>query len=206
MKNVLVIGGCGTIGKHLCKHFIDKGYFVVCVDDMSGDNAEYPESWSFEINVHEHRYFVYMYMDCAELFEYDVKYFGEDPQWDIIIYAATSVKQQQQHQQQYNSEEKSLQLSRRIKDVIATCRFFEWLPKLKTKPKQVIYFTSKLDETESKDWRADWHEYIGQLVANMTRETCDIPVDIYECPVIPAVKDEGKMDVIINYVAEKTSI
>ncbi len=34
MKNVLVTGGAGFIGSHLCHHLIEKGNFVYCVDNL----------------------------------------------------------------------------------------------------------------------------------------------------------------------------
>ncbi|MBR2086916.1 MAG: NAD-dependent epimerase/dehydratase family protein, partial [Oscillospiraceae bacterium] len=32
MQKVLVIGGCGIIGDHICSGFLKKGYEVVAVD------------------------------------------------------------------------------------------------------------------------------------------------------------------------------
>jgi nucleoside-diphosphate-sugar epimerase len=34
MKNVLVTGGAGFIGSHLCKSLLDDGYSVICVDNL----------------------------------------------------------------------------------------------------------------------------------------------------------------------------
>lgn len=34
MKRVLITGGAGFIGSHLCELFISKGYFVVCMDNL----------------------------------------------------------------------------------------------------------------------------------------------------------------------------
>jgi dTDP-glucose 4,6-dehydratase len=33
-KRVLITGGAGFIGSHLCEHFLDKGFEVVCVDNL----------------------------------------------------------------------------------------------------------------------------------------------------------------------------
>ena len=35
MKNILITGGAGFIGTNLCEYFLEKGYFVVCLDDFS---------------------------------------------------------------------------------------------------------------------------------------------------------------------------
>jgi nucleoside-diphosphate-sugar epimerase len=34
MQNVLVTGGAGFIGSHLCRHLLDKGYKVICLDNL----------------------------------------------------------------------------------------------------------------------------------------------------------------------------
>jgi len=33
-KKILVTGGCGFIGSHLCKKFLERGYSVICVDNL----------------------------------------------------------------------------------------------------------------------------------------------------------------------------
>ena len=40
MKSVLVTGGAGFIGSHLCYHLIEKGYFVYCVDNLHEGSLE----------------------------------------------------------------------------------------------------------------------------------------------------------------------
>lgn len=43
MKNILVTGGAGFIGSHLCKKLLDEGNFVICVDNLftgSMDNVK----------------------------------------------------------------------------------------------------------------------------------------------------------------------
>lgn len=32
---ILVTGGAGFIGSHVCEELLDKGYFVICVDDFN---------------------------------------------------------------------------------------------------------------------------------------------------------------------------
>jgi len=34
MKRVLVTGGAGFLGSHLCDHFIELGYEVICMDNL----------------------------------------------------------------------------------------------------------------------------------------------------------------------------
>ncbi|RKY39072.1 MAG: SDR family NAD-dependent epimerase/dehydratase [Candidatus Omnitrophota bacterium] len=42
-KKILITGGCGFIGSHLCKIFLEKNYYVICVDNFitgSKENVE----------------------------------------------------------------------------------------------------------------------------------------------------------------------
>jgi dTDP-glucose 4,6-dehydratase len=39
-KRVLITGGAGFIGSHLCEHFLGKGYSVVCMDNLLTGSAE----------------------------------------------------------------------------------------------------------------------------------------------------------------------
>ena len=38
MSRVLVTGGAGFIGSHLCRHLLERGRSVLCVDNLSSDN------------------------------------------------------------------------------------------------------------------------------------------------------------------------
>ncbi len=40
MKTVLITGGAGFIGSHLCDFLIDKGYFVICMDNYITGNKD----------------------------------------------------------------------------------------------------------------------------------------------------------------------
>lgn len=171
MKSVLVTGGCGNKGRPLCKWLLDQGYFVVCLDDMSSQSSIYPEEWPTDINIHNERYFVFMYMDCAEIFDYNVKYFGENPQWDLIIHLASSKGD----------------VSHKLKDIITHARFFQWLPKLKHKPQCIVYVSS-YDIIKDRKTIFD----IGNLsncIAEVTKETYDINVNILQSPALTCLKE-----------------
>ncbi|HIH91329.1 TPA: SDR family oxidoreductase [Candidatus Woesearchaeota archaeon] len=40
MKRVLVTGGAGFLGSHLCEHLLQKGYEVICMDNLITGSAE----------------------------------------------------------------------------------------------------------------------------------------------------------------------
>ena len=45
-KNVLVTGGAGFLGSHLCRILLEQGKNVVCLDDLSSGTAEHAEELS----------------------------------------------------------------------------------------------------------------------------------------------------------------
>ena len=47
MKKVLVTGGCGLIGDHICSGFLKKGYEVVAVDSKASDYNAGKENYTF---------------------------------------------------------------------------------------------------------------------------------------------------------------
>ncbi len=57
MKRVLVTGGAGFIGSHLCKLLMDKGYYVICLDNFFTGSIknidEYKSENNFEFINHD---------------------------------------------------------------------------------------------------------------------------------------------------------
>ena len=48
-KNILVTGGAGYIGSHVCHLLIDKGYNVTCIDNLiTGHKRLLPKKVKFE--------------------------------------------------------------------------------------------------------------------------------------------------------------
>lgn len=49
MQKILITGGAGFIGSNLCEHFVSKGYFVNCLDNLSTgffDNIKHLQSYN----------------------------------------------------------------------------------------------------------------------------------------------------------------
>ena len=57
MKSILVSGGAGFIGSHLCRHLLDAGHEVLCVDNFytgtKGNVADLLANRNFEILRHD---------------------------------------------------------------------------------------------------------------------------------------------------------
>lgn len=173
MKSVLVTGGCGNKGRPLCKWLHDQGYFVVCLDDMSSPSSLYPEQWPIDINIHNDWHFVFIYMDCVEMFDYNVKYFGDNPQWDLIIHLASSKGD----------------ISLDLKDIITHARFFQWLPKLKHKPQCIIYASSCESNGLTGGITSCYFDNLSESIANVTKDTYDVNVNILRNPTLSCLKE-----------------
>ena len=49
-NNILVTGGAGYIGSHVCHHLIDNGYNVTCIDSLiTGNKDLLPKEVKLEI-------------------------------------------------------------------------------------------------------------------------------------------------------------
>ena len=45
IKNILVTGGAGYIGSHVCHLLVDEGYKVTCIDSLITGNSGFKGSW-----------------------------------------------------------------------------------------------------------------------------------------------------------------
>ena len=52
MKKILITGGAGFIGSHLCEYFLKNGFFVTCIDNLSSgfenNIKDYTKNKNFE--------------------------------------------------------------------------------------------------------------------------------------------------------------
>ncbi len=67
MKTVFVTGGAGFIGRHLCKFLLEKGYRVVCMDNLITGSLK--NIWEFR----NHKNFEFINHNVADHISYDGK-------------------------------------------------------------------------------------------------------------------------------------
>lgn len=60
MKNIIVTGGAGFLGSHLCEYLINKGESVICLDNLFTGNLKNLE------NIKDHRNFEFIQHDIIE--------------------------------------------------------------------------------------------------------------------------------------------
>ena len=60
MKNIIVTGGAGFLGSHLCEYLINKGENVICIDNLFTGNLKNLE------NIKDHRNFKFIQHDIIE--------------------------------------------------------------------------------------------------------------------------------------------
>ena len=65
-KNIIITGGAGFLGSHLCEYFLNKGHEVICMDNLitgSKDNISGIKSRKFQFVVLPSNYFI----ACSDL-------------------------------------------------------------------------------------------------------------------------------------------
>ena len=70
MQKILITGGAGFVGRHFCRHFLDQGEHVDCVDSIvpltGGIDPE--EGWPF-FDPRQYKSFRYYRQDCRDFFK-----------------------------------------------------------------------------------------------------------------------------------------
>lgn len=197
-KSVLITGGCGFVGRHMCKRYHDLGYYVVAVDNLTSDGSKDPDSWPKHLFINDSMDFVFLYMSCDEFFQYKVPYFGPEPKWDIVIHLAAIVGGRN------TIENEPLHVA---EDLAIDSSFFLWASKQKHAPSLIVYFSSSaaypLDmQSESSvqyrsltesdlvvstqggqigtpDLSYGWAKLTGEFLAQLAREKHGLNIAIY---------------------------
>lgn len=85
MARVLVTGGAGFVGRHICMHLLSLNFEVVCVDPIvSGTGGLEPKDWKFGCPL-EFESFEWLNMDCRDYFTSSFE------QFDYVFHLAAIV-------------------------------------------------------------------------------------------------------------------
>lgn len=88
MKKVLVTGGAGFVGRHICKHFLDQGDLVFCVDSvvpLTGGIDPVPSGWPL-FEPRDYGNFRFTKQDCRDYFSQN-----KDTDFDYAFHLAAIV-------------------------------------------------------------------------------------------------------------------
>lgn len=121
MKQALVTGGCGFVGKHFVKHLLALDYHVTVIDDLSA-RTRYPPLWTQEKNL------AFLQCDCRAYFATAMVC-----KFDLIIHCAAVVGGR------LKIDGDPLAVAT---DLAIDSDLFNWLAKVPQKPKKVVYFSS----------------------------------------------------------------
>lgn len=118
---VLVTGGAGFVGRALCRKLWERGDSVTLVDDLS--SGQPPHLWA-PLDVE----YEFLHMDARRLFAGNTQW-----QFDLIFHCAAVVGGR------LTIDGDPLRVAT---DLSIDSEFFNWLCRLKHKPKRVVYFSS----------------------------------------------------------------
>lgn len=89
MKKILITGGAGFVGRHLCKALLDAGHVVICIDNIvpftGGIDPRRKGSWPL-YNPLEYQNFIFIDEDCRDYFQRT-----DDRDFDIVYHLAAMV-------------------------------------------------------------------------------------------------------------------
>jgi nucleoside-diphosphate-sugar epimerase len=120
---VLITGGCGFVGRHFTKRFVDQGHCVVVVDSLVSESAKAPLDWPKHLRCQ----FEFLDMDCRKFFMTNMD------SWDLVIHLAAIVGGRA------NMENHPMSVA---DDLAIDADFFSWAVKNKNNINHLIYFSS----------------------------------------------------------------
>jgi len=129
---VLITGGCGLVGRHMTRHFLDRGHTVVGIDSMvEGGGGIHPSDGWFDGYDPESsgRYTLYQ-EDCRGLFR-DNCLGGEEQTFDLVLHLAAVVGGR------LTIEQQPLQVA---DDLSIDAAMWQWAAEYR--PGRVVYFSS----------------------------------------------------------------
>ena len=127
MKNVLITGGAGFVGRHFCKYFLDKKFDVLIIDNLAKfTGARNPHKGWPLYNPYDYNNFQFINSDCVEWFKKN-----KDKKFDYVLHLAAIVGGREM------IENNPLAVAQ---DLTIDSKFWEWC--IAAKPKKTIYFSS----------------------------------------------------------------
>lgn len=87
MRRVLITGGAGFVGRHFCRHYLESGDQVVCVDSIAAQTGgKNPAAGWPLFDPRDYGNFLFAHQDCRE-------YFDTHPQeqFDLVVHLAALV-------------------------------------------------------------------------------------------------------------------
>ena len=82
---ILVTGGAGFVGRHMCKRFTDLGDTVICVDNLISESAKNLDNWPEHLKCNNNLQFINK--DCRKYFKDE----GKNEKFDLVIHLAAVV-------------------------------------------------------------------------------------------------------------------
>ena len=83
-KLILVTGGAGFVGRHICKKLTDLSANIICIDNLISESALSPDNWPEHLKCN--RFFKFIKIDCRDFFKNEIQ-----PHFDYIFHLAAIV-------------------------------------------------------------------------------------------------------------------
>ena len=127
MKRVLITGAAGFVGRHFCKHFLDKKFEVIAIDNLQKFTGaiDPKKNWPL-FNPYDYKNFKFIKMDCVEWFKKN-----KNKKFDYVLHLAAIVGGREM------IENNPLAVAQ---DLTIDSKFWEWC--VTSKPKKTLYFSS----------------------------------------------------------------
>jgi len=124
-QNVLITGGAGFVGRHMCKRFTELKCNVLCVDNLMSESSMLPEEWPEHLKCNPD-YFNFVNKDCREYFKNE-----EQTHFNLIIHLAAIVGGRS------TIENSPIDVG---EDLSIDAEMFKWA--VKNKPDKIVFFSS----------------------------------------------------------------
>ncbi len=157
MKKVLVTGGAGFVGRHLCYALLEQGHQVICVDNivpLTGGICPIQKAGWPLYNPTEYKNFIYLSQDCRQFFKEN-----EDTDFDEVFHLAAIVGGREM------IEHNPLAVA---EDLGIDSMFWQWSKK--TLPAKVVCFSSSAAYPIKYQRRKDYK----LLTEDMIDFSCDL--------------------------------